>query len=772
MLITDSTKISKQDEFYEKVFGCWLSNIVSGDLGTWLSLLKILRLICKYYMPIYDSENFKMMKLFIFHPNTFVSKKIIEIICGYGNLKTLPLIRDFENNEEVKIPSIEDQQESFKLICNFLDDSWFDEYTPAEIGESLSKVLICWNDTTVFNFKLYEIFINEYQQAKKSKSKMNKKGKNSTQEIFVHMLKHVWEYLKAFTNMSKLKIKNIEKEIEFYREKKKTMHIDVLESLSAILSTYNVDDPIIEPTLSIFEALDFKNKDNPNDDLAQTVCSALLKLFNREIIEDKETSNLSKIIYISMSKLSHIPSLQLLIKEPILELISSYSITLNKYLLENHEIKEEASLFLSKVFDLIMNFNILSVNKKEATKFYNLVIDTLTNVMYPSRKDLFSNVVLLMPKCCNSIYIWISSYILSFHDNIMIKSDIGNELSLVFLNILQFYHTVLVEKDIEDDKEDEKIIKVSIQWISEFLMFTSNDVLATKNPQVYQEVSMETICFLSNIMNSFSSMIAHIAEWFGKILMSNKLLFNSLFGQTYFSVLGNANITRGNREATRSALNVLRFYKLKEQDGGKLEEGDKNYTPVVQLWSIFILLIINEYSIERKIHENNTKLKESLTAAEISMIPSFKLENYFGWINIINNVVEFMKSYSNKKQREKETFIFIASFIKICSKFQGKNTFPCVMSILRLRRVFGHVQIKKMWAYIKRLTEEIKGSDNKQILQTLADEMDSMKNDMFVLQDSLEEGDKEVILNHNFKEEHDIKMEPNMSQNSDQSSEK
>ena len=275
-LMIDSTKISKQDEFYENVFKYWLSNIVTGDFGTWLSLLKILRLICKYYMPIYDGENFKMMKLFIFHQNTFVSKEIIEIICGYGNLKTLPLIRDLEKNEEVKIPSIKDHQESFKLICNFLDDSWFDEYTPAEIGESLSKVLICWNDTTVFNFKLYGVFMNEYQQAKKSKSKKNKKGKNSLQEIFVHMLKHVWEYLKAFTKMSKLKIKDIEKEIEFYREKEKTMHIDVLESLSAILSTYNVDDPIIEPTLSIFEALDFKNRDSPNDDLAQTVCSALL----------------------------------------------------------------------------------------------------------------------------------------------------------------------------------------------------------------------------------------------------------------------------------------------------------------------------------------------------------------------------------------------------------------------------------------------------------------------------------------------------------------
>lgn len=112
--------------------------------------------------------------------------------------------------------------------------------------------------------------------------------------------------------------------------------------------------------------------------------------------------------------------------------------------------------------------------------------------------------------------------------------------------------------------------------------------------------------------------------------MSNTLLFSSPLGQTYFSVLGNVNITKGNKEAIKAALNVLRFYKFKEQDGSKPKKGDKNYIPVVQFWSIFILLIINEYSIGRNIHENNSKLQESLTAAEISMIPSLKLENYLG----------------------------------------------------------------------------------------------------------------------------------------------
>ena len=412
-ILINYQKIEKKDDFFDEVFKNWLTNIVSGDLGVWFALLKILKMISKYYSPICDDDNIKLLKLFMFHTNANVSREFIEIICEHGYLKLLPLEKNPDNNEEVKIPSAKDYQESFKMICSFIDDSWFDEYTPAEIGENLAKVLICCKDTTLFNLKLYGTFISQYQQTKKSKSKKkkNKKGQNNLQEVFVYMLKHTWQYLKAYVRNSKVKSFISEKEFEFFKEKEKNMHIEVLESLSSILSTYNVDDPIIEPTLSIFETLEFKNRDSPNDDLAKSVFTAVFKLFDREIIGDKESSELSKIIFITMSRLSQISSLQACIKKPIMNLIDSYSEVINKYQNDKLEIIEETDKFLLKIYDFIMNFNLLSVGKKEGVKFYNLVIKWFTNVIIPWRSRLSSNVVIQMPKCCNSIYVWTSSVV-------------------------------------------------------------------------------------------------------------------------------------------------------------------------------------------------------------------------------------------------------------------------------------------------------------------------------------------------------------------------
>ena len=350
----------------------------------------------------------------------------------------------------------------------------------------------------------------------------------------------------------------------------------------------------------------------------------------------------------------------------------------------------------------------------------------------------------------------------------MAESEISGDLSLIFLSILQFYRAVFENKNIEE-KSEEEFITHSIKWIGEFITLTSNDVLVTKYPQIYQEVGKETIYYLCSIMNSYPTLIAQIANGFGKILMSNTLLFSSPLGQTYFSILGNTNITKGNREAISAALNVLKFYKIKESDGSKQKKKEKNYTPIVQFWSIFILLIINEYSIGRNIHEDNTGLKESLTSTEISIVPSNKLENYLGWVKIINNVVEFMKHILNKKQKEKEAFIFIASFIKIWSNSQGKYNFPWVLSILRFRRVFTHSQIKKMCNYIKRLADETEDSDNKNVLVALVEELNLMKDDMFGLPETNQES-KEVPLSPDLSSVDDIKMED--SQNERQPTEK
>lgn len=72
----------------------------------------------------------------------------------------------------------------------------------------------------------------------------------------------------------------------------------------------------------------------------------------------------------------------------------------------------------------------------------------------------------------------------------------------------------------------------------------------------------------------------------------------------------------------------MKFYKIKESEKGPKKNKEKQMNSASQFWSIFILLIMNEYNIGRHIDENNKELIDSISAAEISEIPRDKLENY------------------------------------------------------------------------------------------------------------------------------------------------
>jgi hypothetical protein len=109
--------------------------------------------------------------------------------------------------------------------------------------------------------------------------------------------------------------------------------------------------------------------------------------------------------------------------------------------------------------------------------------------------------------------------------------------------------------------------------------------------------------------------------------MSNTLLFSSSLGQTYFSVFGNPIINQLDPGVNKAITSVVKFYKQKESD--KLEKKKKD-KPVssVQFWSIFILLIINEYTIGKPIKEDNSELEKTLSVVEVTEIPQHKLDNY------------------------------------------------------------------------------------------------------------------------------------------------
>lgn len=256
-----------------------------------------------------------------------------------------------------------------------------------------------------------------------------------------------------------------------------------------------------------------------------------------------------------------------------------------------------------------------------------------------------------------------------------------------------------------------------------------------------------------------------VATHFGRVLMSNTMLFSSPLGQTYFSVFGDGRLTKSEKEATKAVLNVIKFYKIKESDKNAKKK-DKSVASSLHFWSVFILLIINEYSIGRHVVEDNEGLKETLTLAEISGIPADRLDNYINCVKIVNNVVDYLKSISDLKLIEKEAIVFIASFIKICSTAQGKDTMGCVMSILRFRKIFSKAQMKKINTYIKRISEEIADPNQKETLNALIDEIEAMREDKFGQE--IEEGKREGSQ----REPRNIKMEPEDSNSqSDQSKE-
>lgn len=244
-----------------------------------------------------------------------------------------------------------------------------------------------------------------------------------------------------------------------------------------------------------------------------------------------------------------------------------------------------------------------------------------------------------------------------------------------------------------------------------------------------------------------------IARCFGKVLMSNTMLFSSPLGQTYFSVLGNPELISEHKEVPKTVLSIIKFFKSKESDR-KVNKKDKSFSSNVQFWSIYILLIINEYSIGRPIAEDNEALKSALTAAELSEIPPEKVNNYVNCVKIINNVVEYMKAISNPKVKEKESVVFIASFIKICSTAQSKNTLPCVMSILAFKKVFTKNQVKKICTYIRKLAEDMTDPDNKQVLIALITEMEAER--------EVDVIDNDIKLEHIEEEDQDNEDTENM----------
>lgn len=151
------------------------------------------------------------------------------------------------------------------------------------------------------------------------------------------------------------------------------------------------------------------------------------------------------------------------------------------------EIVSADEALLDSVFELIMNFNMMANDKVEATKFYNLTINFLTTVVYPAKKKFNKEVVLQMPKLCNAMYMWMSDFVISRQDMMIDDNQVIGDLSILFVNILKFYRKAFDSSiaSPEDDAEVE-IQNDYIKSLTEFIMFTSNDVVSTRCKFLYK----------------------------------------------------------------------------------------------------------------------------------------------------------------------------------------------------------------------------------------------------------------------------------------------
>lgn len=151
---------------------------------------------------------------------------------------------------------------------------------------------------TLFNFKLYSKFMKNAQGSPSKSKKISAKKSETLTEILVHLLRHSYEYLR---NYCKSKVKTEEEMSEFYKERQSQMCYELLENLAMILTTYKVDEPIMEPALKLFDLVEFAGIDSPDQEVINSVLSELLLIYERET--NNENSQVRKIVYIAFTKL-------------------------------------------------------------------------------------------------------------------------------------------------------------------------------------------------------------------------------------------------------------------------------------------------------------------------------------------------------------------------------------------------------------------------------------------------------------------------------------
>ena len=225
-------------------------------------------------------------------------------------------------------------------------------------------------------YNFYQGVVSKNTKGSKiNSSKKRHSGENDLTEILVHVMKNAFIQLKK---SDKFTIKYDVNVLNFYSSRRKDMKLELLQKISELLSTYKIDDPIMEPTLGLFEYLDLRNMDSPDQNTMDNIWEAVKSIYEREFLN--QDSILRKPIYVAISKLVQISTLHDTIGQMIESILDKSTSFLSKLEQEDEDLPENIDQAMYKILELCSNFNLMTYNKSKALKFYQHVINALSNI--------------------------------------------------------------------------------------------------------------------------------------------------------------------------------------------------------------------------------------------------------------------------------------------------------------------------------------------------------------------------------------------------------
>ena len=374
-------------------------------------------------------------------------------------------------------------------------------------------------------------------------------------------------------------------------------------------------------------------------------------------------------------------------------------------------------------------FNIFLTNPHDGAEFYTKVADFFTNHCIEIEKGYSWKTLEEVGKSLNTMYLILSSYLTS-SPAILRNQNYLDIFSKLFKISWDFYLKIFddweADPEIMNDEEEVRVQKVYLKLFTDFFIRSSNEALLLKFPDIHKDIPKE-IQERFNYLTLYWCNSHHelLAKYIGCLLMSNSLLLNKELGRGYFSILGDPRYIRDKRSMAKDIFGVFKFFRSKE---GLSSSKKNDATSLAQFFSVFILMILNEYSISRELKENNDKFLHTITKKEMEIVKDH-IKEYVWWNKILNVFVEYYRTIQNKAVREREISIFIKAFFHICKNTGGVE--PTIMACLRFKKVLTNSQLIAIADYLKKCADKIDLKGLKEPLNILIEGLTNGSKDNF-----------------------------------------